>query len=93
MSRAGYRSYVIRAWTRGSVIDARARVRIEVVESGAQVDLRGLAATQLAAAVEAAIDGASRGPAEDGARTAAPAAGIAPPAPGDGSTSGEGGPG
>jgi hypothetical protein len=59
MTSAGHRSYVIRAWTRPSDAQARTHVRIERVESGEQVDLRGAAANRLAAAVEAAIREAS----------------------------------
>lgn len=60
MTKAAYRSYVIRAWTQGPDDPARVRVRIERVESGEQVDISGSAASQLAAAVEAAIRGATR---------------------------------
>ena len=59
MDEPSYRSYVIRAWRSGRGDDARARIRIERVELGEQVDLEGSAATRLAASIEAAIDAAS----------------------------------
>jgi hypothetical protein len=74
MTSPGYRSYVIRAWTASSEGDARARVRIEVVDSGAEIDLRGIAASRLAAAVEAAIRDASRELVGDGASGGEPVA-------------------
>jgi hypothetical protein len=60
VTKAAYRSYVIRAWTQGPDDAARVRVRIERVESGEQVDISGAAASRLATAVEAAIRGATR---------------------------------
>ncbi len=76
MDEPSYRSYVIRAWRSGHGDDARARIRIERVESGEQVDLSGDAARLLAASVESAIVTASHALTTEAAATAAPAGGA-----------------
>jgi hypothetical protein len=52
-----YRSYVIRAWQADEDAGAVARVVIEEVSSGMQVELRGDPATDLGRSIRAALAG------------------------------------
>jgi NADH dehydrogenase len=62
MWTAGYRSYVIRAWHGDEGRQVLARVLVEEVQSGRQVELRGEQAEALARDVAAALSGGEDAP-------------------------------
>jgi hypothetical protein len=51
----GYRSYVIRVWSRGRDGEQATRVGIEEVQSGRQIELRGEPAADVGARISAAL--------------------------------------
>jgi hypothetical protein len=51
-----YRSYVIRVWQRRGGGDTEARVVVEEVQSGRQIEMRGRSAATLAAAIAATVE-------------------------------------
>lgn len=55
MEATGYRSYVVRAWSRGRDAEHATRVAIEEVQSGRQVELRGERAAEVSARILAAL--------------------------------------
>ncbi len=55
MEPTGYRSYVIRVWSRGRDGGVATRAIIEEVQSGLQIELRGERAAEISARIAAAL--------------------------------------
>ena len=55
MEATGYRSYVIRVWSRARNGGAATRAVIEEVQSGLQVELRGERAAEISSRIAAAL--------------------------------------
>ncbi len=60
MEARGYRSYVVRTWTRGAVDGAAQRVVIEEVQTGRQIELRGDEAAEIDARISTALGSTAR---------------------------------